>query len=219
MYGPGATPPSRNEGTVITLRVLFPVLSVLSCGLLSCVPLFRIAVLRGKPLDWLLAWAALPVSLGLLAVVGSLPEKDPRTDVALAAVLIIAAGSAAHFLVFDIRRAQPVFPYPPTATTVGYGYPQRHPGPQYPQARPQPQQQPPYTQPFPPSAHNLPTQAATPTPSPTPPPMSPPQQQPNQGQHQVQHQNAPQPPHRIDQVRAELDELSDYLRKREDDGR
>ncbi|MFI0239693.1 hypothetical protein [Streptomyces sp. NPDC016845] len=206
MYGPGAAPPSRNEGTVITLRVLFPVLSVISCGLLSCVPLFRIAVLRGKALDWVLAWTALPVTLALLAVVGSLPEGDHRTDVALAAVLIIAAASAAHFLVFDIRRSQlphpHAHPYPPTATTVGYGYPQHQP-----QHQPQP-----YAQPQPPTRpmHAMPTQAANPAPAPVPPAPSAPA---------PQNQTPPPPPHRIDQVRAELDELSDYLRKREDGGR
>ncbi|MEV1022346.1 hypothetical protein [Streptomyces sp. NPDC050264] len=195
MYGPGAPPPSRNEGTVITLRVLFPVLSVLSCGLLSCAPLFRIAVLRGKPIDWALAWTTLPVTLALLAVVGSLPETDPRTDVALALVLIIGAASAAHFLVFDIRRPRAPLAYPGAAPTVGYGYPQ--------------QQRPPYPQPFQPGAHTLPTQAATPPPTPVPPPAQP------QPQPQPQNQGQPQPPQRIDQVRAELDELSDYLRKRD----
>ncbi|MGY0017986.1 hypothetical protein [Streptomyces sp. cg35] len=191
MYGPGAAPPSRNEGTVITLRVLFPALSVLSCGLLACVPLFRVAVLRGKPLDWVAAWIALPVTLTLLAIVGSLPEDDHRTDVALALVLIIAAASAAHFLVFDIRRPRPApvapAPYPPTAPTVGYGYPPVQPRP--------------YAQ----QAPTAPTQAPGPAPTPTPPPAA-------------QNQNQGQPPQRIDQVRAELDELSDYLRK-QDGGR
>ncbi|WP_353943029.1 hypothetical protein ABII15_16195 [Streptomyces sp. HUAS MG91] len=192
MYGPGAAPPSRNDGTVITLRVLFAVLSVLSCGLLACVPLFRIAMLRGKALDWVLAWVALPLTLALLAVVGSLPEADPRTDVALALVLIIAAASAVHFILYDIRRLQtpprpPMGPYPPTAPTVGYGYP-----PQQPQPYAQP------TVPLPP--HTMPTQTPGPAPAPVPP------------------QNQGQPPQRIDQVRAELDELSDYLRK-QDGGR
>ncbi|MBO1336570.1 hypothetical protein [Streptomyces sp. VRA16 Mangrove soil] len=207
MYGPGAAPPSRNEGTAITLRVLFAVLSVLSCGLLSCVPLFRIAVLRGKAVDWVLAWIALPLTLGLFAVVGALPEADHRTDVALALVLIIAAASAAHYVVFDIRRLRASTPsplglYPPTAPTVGagYGYPQQHPQPQ------------PYAQPAPPPpAHTTPTQTGglAPTPPPAQPPAPMPAPQPNQ---------QGQPPHRIDQVRAELDELSDYLRK-QDGGR
>ncbi|MYW69158.1 hypothetical protein GTY65_34560 [Streptomyces sp. SID8379] len=201
MYGPGAAPPSRNEGTAITLRVLFAVLSVLSCGLLSCVPLFRVAMLRGKVIDWIVAWAALPLSLTLLAIVGALPEEDPRTDVALAMVLIIAAGSAAHYVIFDIRRLRALPPspmgmYPPTAPTVGYGYPH----PQQPQPQPQPYAQPPLH-------HTMPSQA------PVPPPQQPQPQQPPQPQPQQQNQG--QPPHRIDQVRAELDELSDYLRKQD----
>lgn len=105
MYGPGAAPPRReSDGAAITLRVLFPALSVLTCGLLSCAPLFRIAALRRRPLDWALAIASLPVSITLFGIIGSLPEADPRTDVALALLLLLAIGSAVYFLVYDIRR-------------------------------------------------------------------------------------------------------------------
>ncbi|MFD5124167.1 hypothetical protein [Streptomyces sp. NPDC058385] len=191
MYGHGTAPPSRNGGTVLTLRVLFAAMAILSCGVLSCAPLFRVAFLRGKWFDWTLAWVALPVSIGCFAVVGSLPETDHRTDAALAVVLLMGVGAAVHFLIFDIRR-QPTPPYNPYATTVAppqqhaYGYPQPH----YPQA----------PTPAPGAVHAQPTQTAglapTPVPAPAPAPQAP-------------------PPHRIDQVRAELDELSDYLRKQE----
>jgi hypothetical protein len=197
MYGPGAVPPRReSDGAVITLRVLFPALSVLTCGLLSCAPLFRIAALRRRPLDWALAIASLPVSITLFGIIGSLPEEDTRTDVALILLLLLALGSAVYFLVFDIRRphaALPPSPYAPTTPSSAYG----HPRPQqpWPAAPPQP--------------HSMPTQTmGTPTPMPTPAPTPPP----------APPQNQAPPPHRIDQVRAELDELSDYLRK-QDGGR
>ncbi|WP_306323631.1 MULTISPECIES: hypothetical protein [unclassified Streptomyces] len=193
MYGPGAAPPRReSDGAVITLRVLFPALSVLTCGLLSCAPLFRIASLRHRPLDWALAIASLPISVTLLGIVGSLPEEDTRTDVALALLLLIALGSAVYFLVYDIRRTStapppnPYAPTTPTTPTTAYGHPQQH----WPTMPTQTMATPP------PAPQN---QAPTPTPAPTPAP-------------------APPPPHRIDQVRAELDELSDYLRK-QDGGR
>ncbi|MHB9753315.1 hypothetical protein ACYBSK_02900 [Streptomyces sp. BYX5S] len=207
MYGPGAGPPRReSDGATITLRVLFPALSVLTCGILACAPLFRIAILRGRPLDWILAVASLPVNITLFAIIGSLPESDPRTDVALAILLLIALGSAVYFLVYDIRRTSaplPVNPYAPTTPSSAYGHPQ--PGP-HPRPQPHPQQSWPAPPP-PPQQHAMPTQtmgAPTPTPAPAPPPAPP--------------QNQAPPPHRIDQVRAELDELSDYLRK-QDGGR
>ncbi|MFI5663199.1 hypothetical protein [Streptomyces sp. NPDC051684] len=195
MYGPGAGPPRReSDGAAITLRVLFPALSVLTCGLLSCAPLFRIAALRRRPLDWTLAVASLPVSITLFGIIGSLPEEDTRTDVALALLLLLALGSAVYFLVYDIRRlspAPPPGPYAPTAPSGPSAY-----------GHPQPRQPWPAT---PPQTHTMPTQhpmnTAAPAPAPTPPPAPP--------------QNQAPPPHRIDQVRAELDELSDYLRKRD----
>jgi hypothetical protein len=189
MYGHGAVPPARSSGTVITLRVLLAATGFLSCGLLACAPLFRVAFLRGRLVDWVLAWASLPLSIAGFAVVGSLPENDRRTDVALALVLLFGLFSSVYFLVTDIRvhqeRRFTGYP-PPHGTTVhtGYGYPQ--PTTPYTTTLQQPQP------PIPP----VPAPAHTPTPGVVPPP---PPQRPA--------------PARIDQVRAELDELSDYLRK------
>ncbi|MDN3023097.1 hypothetical protein [Streptomyces sp. S.PB5] len=197
MYGHGAVPPARSAATVITLRVLFACAGLLSCGLLACVPLFRLAILRGKWFDWLLAWISLPLSVTGLAVVGSVPETDVKSDIALGVILLLGAFSCVYFLVMDIRyhnRPQQFGGYaPPQATTVpmphghaGYGYPQpASPYTTAPTHQPVPQQ--------PPA-----TAFQPPAPIPQPPP----------------HQPAPA---RIDQVRAELDELSDYLRNH--DGR
>ncbi|MEU0028013.1 hypothetical protein [Streptomyces sp. NPDC006335] len=190
MYGHGAVPPARSSGTVITLRVLLAATGFLTCGLLACAPLFRVAFLRGRLVDWVLAWASLPLSIACFAVVGSLPENDRRTDVALALVLLFGLFSSVYFLVTDIRvhqeRRFTGYP-PPHGTTVhtGYGYPQPTT---------------PYTttlQPQPPTPP-VPAPAPAPTPGVVPPPPPPPQRP---------------APARIDQVRAELDELSDYLRK------
>ncbi|MFE0444459.1 hypothetical protein ACWDCX_18190 [Streptomyces fungicidicus] len=201
MYGHGAAPPTPSAAMVITQRVLYAAAGVLCCGLLACVPLFRIAFLRGRPLDWAMAWVSLPLSIACLAVVGSLPESDYRTDVALAAVLILGASSAAYFLTVDIRLHRQPRPYPgqvppsPHATTVhapGVHSPYGYPGPASPYAStPVPQPQAPHT----PAA-----------PTPVPPTSVPPQSQ--------QPPQRPAPA-RIDQVRAELDELSDYLRRQD----
>lgn len=205
MYGHGAAPPHRSTATVITLRVLIVAAGFLSCGLLACVPLFRVAVLRGRLLDWLLAWASLPLSLFFLMVIGSLPEADTRTDVALYCLLTLGAGAAAYYLVMDLRHHRllhrhgahgPQSPYAATMHAPGgaplpYGYPQ----PVSPYAQtvvPQPGA---HLPPMPAPHHD--------PPHPSVPPVQPPQRP---------------GPARIDQVRAELDELSDYLR-RSDGGR
>ncbi|MET9395209.1 hypothetical protein ABZY20_33170 [Streptomyces sp. NPDC006624] len=202
MYGHGAPPPPRSAATVISLRVLFAAAGVLSCGLLACAPLFRVAVLRGRALDWAAAWVSLPLSIACFSVVGALPEEDFRTDIAVAVILLLGAASSVYFLVVDISRhgerrqfaAYPPSPHASTAVHTPYGYPQ--PAPPYaPSSTPVPQ--PPAPHPHTPSPHSATTQVPGQVP---PPPQRP-------------------APARIDQVRAELDELSDYLRRHEGEGR
>jgi hypothetical protein len=216
MYGHGTVPPSRGSATVITLRVLFAAAGLLSCGLLACLPLFRVAYLRGRWYDWTAAWVSLPLSITALAVVGSVPETDTRSDVALGGVMLLGALSAAYFLTVDItlggqRRALAGRTPPPipTAFQTPYGYPQ-----------PAPPMQP--TPPAPPYSNTLGTQG-TPlfgpgvhTSVPQPPHDRIPQP-PAQGPAPAPHRPEPA---RIDQVRAELDELSHYLRNQDgQDGR
>ncbi|MFE8962875.1 hypothetical protein ACIP17_24430 [Streptomyces iakyrus] len=199
MYGHGAAPPPRSAATVISLRVLFAAAGFLTCGVLACVPLFRVAVLRGRVLDWVLAWVSLPLSIACFVVIGTLDEDDYRTDIALAMILLLGAAAAIYFLVVDIghhggqrRLAGYASPHAHTVTHTPYGYP--HPAPPYaPTSTPVPQ---------PPGPH-------TPAPHDTP-----------QGAGPVQPPPSPQrpAPARIDQVRAELDELSDYLRRHEGEG-
>ncbi|WP_030216291.1 membrane protein [Streptomyces sp. NRRL WC-3626] len=194
MYGHGAAPPPPSAASVITQRVLYAAAGVLCCGLLACLPLFRIAFLRGRPLDWAAAWVSIPLSIACLAVVGSLPESDVRTDIALALVLILGACASAYYLTVDIRlHRRPGGPY-------------AAPVPPSPHATTMPTQGP-----HSPYGYQQPVSPYTPTPvpgHPAPPTPVPPQPQP-----QPQHPG----PARIDQVRAELDELSDYLRRQDGD--
>ncbi|MEU0892848.1 hypothetical protein [Streptomyces massasporeus] len=196
MYGHGAAPPPRSAATVISLRVLFAAAGFLTCGVLACVPLFRVAVLRGRALDWVLAWVSLPLAIACFVVIGVLPEDDYRTDIALALILLLGAASAIYFLVVDIghhgerrRFAGYASPHAPTVAQTPYGYPHQPP-PYAPTSTPVPQ----------------PTGPLTPAPHDTPPVAGP-----------IQPPPSPQrpAPARIDQVRAELDELSDYLRRHE----
>ncbi|GAA3991168.1 hypothetical protein GCM10022384_43740 [Streptomyces marokkonensis] len=224
MYGnsDAGPPPSRGAATVITLRVLFAAAGFLTCGLLACVPLFRIAVLRGRALDWTVAWLSLPVSIGCLAVVGELPESDRRTDLAMLALLLIGAAASAYFLVVDIRlhaapRRFAGYAPPRQASTAYYG--QSHPAGPY---APTVVSQPPLA-PAPGSAHpGFPTPPMPMSQTPVP-PQAPTYQTPLSRTPAPRRPAATPPPGhpapaRIDQVRAELDELSDYLRNHDGPG-
>ncbi|MFF7143435.1 hypothetical protein ACFZB5_19665 [Streptomyces nodosus] len=193
MYGHGAQPPTRTSGTVIFLRVLIAATGLLSCGMLACLPLFRVAMLRGKARDWVLASVSLPLSIACFAAVGELPEDDLWSDIALCALLLLAAYSTVYFLVVDMAQHRAAPPAGPTPSQVTAYAPPSYPAP----APPQPGYGYPPAQPYA-VTHSTPVPPAPYNPVPPP----------------------PQPPHpapaRIDQVRAELDELSDYLRKHED---
>ncbi|WP_030422179.1 hypothetical protein [Streptomyces sp. NRRL F-5065] len=244
MYGNSAGPPSSGRATVITLRVLFAAAGFLSCGLLACLPLFRIAFVRGRAVDWALAWIALPVSFVCLAVVGSLPETNPATDVALLIMLLSGAGASVYFLVGDVRAHAEPWKYagyaPPGAPDAGAYYGQTHvmgahPGPAGgpapgPAQGPAPGPQPGPYGPTPGQPHTHPQgqphtpppgQPAGPVPPQAPygdvrqPPFAPLHPSPPVVPQAPAAPTGPVPPGpaRIDQVRAELDELSDYLRR------
>lgn len=205
MYAPGHPPkaPHRvpSRAWIVSMRVLFSVLSVFSCGLLLWTPLLRLAIVRRRTVDWWVAGAGFVVPFVLLLAIGRDGEEAHGIDNVLIPLLLLAMVAAcAHYLVADIRHyaqltRQNVLggPVPPVpgyayAPTVPMQSPPGHPLPpqpytpqQYQQPQPQPHPTPPTHQPQPPTQ---------------PPPSAP-------------------HPQRIDQVRAELDELSDYLRKEE----
>ncbi|MYY02545.1 hypothetical protein GT035_10050 [Streptomyces sp. SID4913] len=224
MYAPGQPPtaPRRVPGRawIVSMRVLFTALSVLSMGLLLWTPLLRLAIVRRRAFDWWMTAAGFLFVCVLLPVLGRDGSDDATgIDYVLIPLLLLAMiGAPVHYLTADIRhyarltgKGGPALPHP----APGYGYVTTVPVPTpahgltgttgtprpYP---PHPQQQPvPLTLTRCPQPHDQP--------HPTPPP-----QQHPAPRHQPQHQSQSQPhPQRIDQVRAELDELSDYLRKEE----
>lgn len=168
------------------------------------------------------------------------PRKEPATagplDLVFVGVTIaMALGVPVHYLVADIRHHRqpaapgwggPPSPYTATAPsyttppphTPGYGYPpaQSPTGPPVPNpaqnATPPPARHPVYScpqqQPVRRAAHPVAPPSQPQPQTPPPPPYSP---QPHPAPPPPEKPRTDQP--RIDQVRAELDELSDYLRK------
>ncbi|MGV9426783.1 hypothetical protein ACWDO7_21170 [Streptomyces sp. NPDC003656] len=204
MYGHGEPPPARPTGAIITLRVLMVACGLLTCGTLACVPLFRAAFLSRKWVDWLLAPVSLVLSLVCFDIVGTVPYDDSRGDMALAGALLIGVASAVRFLFVDVyhyrnNRYGRAGYAPPYADTLAAPYSYAPPAP-LPSTSLPPTLLPPTPQPehpMPPlyPQHPLPHGTVPPqSPPPLPPPQTP-------------------APARIDQVRAELDELSDYLRR------
>ncbi|MET9495039.1 hypothetical protein [Streptomyces sp. NPDC006552] len=209
MHGHGYAPPPRlpSSGARAGMRVLFVAIAVLTVGFLGFVPMLRLALTTRSKADWRVFIAVAATQLVCWAGVFSDPGGEEFTtwygNGAMGLMLVNLAVSVTYYLVADVRHANRTR-FAPGPARYGtppapqpYGYPQPQP---YAQPRPQP--------PAPP-LHALPTQTAGPVPTPAPTPVPAPQATPPQSR----------PPHRIDQVRAELDELSDYLRKREDGGR
>ncbi|MEU6984782.1 hypothetical protein ABZ946_15375 [Streptomyces sp. NPDC046324] len=201
MYGHGYVPPPPPRAlpaSVIVLRVLFAMLPLFSIGFLTWGTMIRLAVVTRRTLDWILCGVSAAVMITGMVL---LPEdiETTQADVAMGMILLNAAAFTVYFLVVDIKhdkvRLGLVSPaaagaYSPYGTTV-----------------PRPQ-----------TGYGYPRQAVPPQPA--VPPQAQPQPQP-QPQHQPPHQpvQTPQPAPRIDQVRAELDELSDLLRKEPKDQR
>lgn len=208
MYGPGIAPPPprpATRGSVIWLRVLFTALPVLSLGFLAWGSLLRLAVVRRHLLDWaLMVTDIVAIIIGYTLVGLAHDNTDTwQSNAGTLTVLLCMFGTPAYFLVTDIRRKDTRAPG--YAMPAGYGAPNPYatgygpmPGPVHTGpvhggiARPAPM--------------HTPMPARTPMPSQTPAPAPEPEQTP---------MPARPPAQRISQVRAELDELSDYLRKEE----
>lgn len=217
-YPPQQQPKRRpSSSSLVTLRVVFVALALLSCTFLAWAPMLRLAIVTRKQRDWWLFGLVLALNAGLIVYLGALPvEDDTMSDgqaiVMLFWMLVVFVGSVTYYLYTDIRHFGPYSG--PQAGLQGGSLPGPYGGPyagQHPGASPLPsagfaaqrtvsappsQPSPPYGRPPAPQQSSAPTPPAPAMPSDTPRPA----------------------PQRLDQVRAELDELSDYLRK-EGDGR
>ncbi|MFD9519419.1 hypothetical protein [Streptomyces sp. NPDC059979] len=194
MHGPGLPPqygPQPSSGGVVGLRVLFTLLPILSCGFLAWGSMLRLALVTRKTRDWVLMVATCVLSVFWFVLFGLDPTSDTtgwQSDTGGFGTLITGLAACVYFLVSDIKHHEAVR----TGMPAGQWYPSQP----APYAHPQ-QSAPSYG--YPPA--QAPTVHSTPTPSPSPAPAPP----------QVPPQTTPPP--RIGQVRAELDELSELLRK------
>ncbi|MFF4651453.1 hypothetical protein [Streptomyces sp. NPDC001380] len=220
-FGPPPPPPwaerprSRAAAVAaVVLRVLLAAVPVASVGILAWVPLLRLALVRQRAADWWAFSAVAAASTGAFVLAGyTQDENDWQTNTGVALLLLLGAGSAAWFLYADTRpRRSPTggawthpgyAPYPPAGPyTPGGAYG----GPYTPGA--------PYAPDAPGAARTGPAPAPASPPATSPPPGSPLPGSPFADA-------TPPPPAvppqggRIDRVRAELDELSAYLREQE----
>ncbi|MFJ5722143.1 hypothetical protein [Streptomyces sp. NPDC093149] len=230
MYAPGhpPTPPRRvpSRAWIVSVRVLFVVLTVCSFGMLLWSPLLRLAIVRRRTSDWWLTGAGFVFVLVSLMILGRDGSDEPVgiDNVLIPLLLLVMVAAVAYYLVGDIRHHEQL-----TERDLMGGYAPPAPGYAYvttlPMRTPAPGPVPTYA-PAPTAAYapapaptEAPAPAATPTDAPAATPAKAPA--PAAAPTDAPAQRPPTPvraPHRhqrIDQVRAELDELSDYLRKEE----
>ncbi|MFE7172031.1 hypothetical protein [Streptomyces sp. NPDC057616] len=187
MQGPGYAPPPQRRpstGVLVLLRVIFVAVAILSIGFLSWVATLRAAIVTRKRGDWWVFGGSLAVLGVSFGLLATDNTDDFSTPKGNAGMIILLLNAAACAGYYLYADIRHFRPYP-----AGYAAPPAH-GMGYG-----------YPQPPSPYAATVPQTPAGPVPAPgphTPVPPPPPQRP---------------APARIDQVRAELDELSDYLRK------
>ncbi|MET7439715.1 hypothetical protein ACWERY_08845 [Streptomyces sp. NPDC004082] len=200
MHGHGYAPPPPKRpstGALVVLRVIFAAVPLLTIGFLAWVSPLRVAIVTRRAADWWIfvgSLVVLGISFAFLSTDHTDDFSSPNGNVGMIILLLNAVACTAYFLFADIRHYHrlPAAGYPQQQHAAHYGYPQPAP---YPVAHPA------TPVPHTPFAHT--PVPETPAPATPVPPTRP-------------------APARIDQVRAELDELSDYLRKHDgghEDGR
>ncbi|MFE6285920.1 hypothetical protein [Streptomyces sp. NPDC057877] len=198
MHGHGYTQPVKQPpptAWLVFLRVLFVGIAIFSIGFLTWAMQLRLAIVTRRLIDWVLLGVVLVLETLAVVLIGSEPGDEIHTAggwTGLALLLGTLVAVIAYYLAADVRHFHQLryggYAAQP-APAAAYGYPQQPPAPYTATTAPQ----------TPPVARN----PHTPPPMPTPPISTPPPQRPGPA------------PARIDQVRAELDELSDYLRQQD----
>ncbi|MFB8139984.1 hypothetical protein [Streptomyces parvus] len=193
-YGPMPQQPTTSRpspATLTTVRVILVALTVLSCGLLGWAAMLRLAIVTRRPRDWFLLVVVIALNIGLFAFIMATPDDpDQMSDAAALFMMLWIVGLLAGVITYYLYAE--IRHYNALGAPAPYGAP-AHPAPPLPY---QQQHLAPHHQ-HQPQQHQPPNPYTAPTTPPTPKPA----------------------PQRLDQVRAELDELSDYLRKENKDSR
>ncbi|CAL9506802.1 hypothetical protein SUDANB6_03563 [Streptomyces sp. enrichment culture] len=211
MHGHGYTQPVKQPpptGWLVLLRVLFVTLAILSLGFLTWTMLLRLSIVTRRSLDWGLFVAVLAADFLSIVLLGSEPGDEIHTAggwTGLGLLLGTLVAAIAYYLAAETRHFHQLrYGGHPPRPAPAYGYPQ--PPAPYSATPPVPAPMP--VGPIPTPAPPVPAPPVPPVPTTTPSPTPAPHALP-----------APPPrrpaPARIDQVRAELDELSDYLRRQD----
>nr|WP_237548561.1 MULTISPECIES: hypothetical protein [unclassified Streptomyces] len=162
--------------------------------------MLRLALVTRKAHNWLLFGLVTALDVLALALIGVDPGEEEFQGPGSAGMVVMLCtmvAAVAYYLYGDLRHFSPYRQQP------------------QPQPQPQPQQYTGYAPQQPQASYGYPQQTA-PAPGPAPTPPGPVHIQPTQLGHTTPPPAPARPaPVRIDQVRAELDELSDYLRKQE----
>lgn len=194
MHGYGPTPQQQttsrpSPATLTTVRVILVTVTVLSCGLLGWVAMLRLAIVTRRPRDWVLLGVVMVLNAALFAFIVRTPD-DPD-DMSDASVLLMLLWIVA--LLAGVITYYLYVEIRHYSSLRSLGSPPPYTAPAHP--GPLPYQQHPAQQQQ--HQHPQPNPYTVQTPPPTPTPA----------------------PRRLDQVRAELDELSDYLRKENKENR
>ncbi|MFF7037049.1 hypothetical protein [Streptomyces griseus] len=190
MHGYGLTPqqpttPRPSQATLTAVRVILVVVTVLSCGLLGWAAMLRLAIVTRRPRDWILLVVVALLNGGLFVFIMATPDDpDDMSDAAALVMLLWLVGVLAGVITYYLYAEIRHYNSLGSTSTPSLPSPYAATAPVHP--APLPYQQQHLVQPRPqPNPYTVPTPPPTPTPA----------------------------PQRLDQVRAELDELSDYLRQ------
>lgn len=103
---------------VITVRVVFSVLVVLTLGLLAWTAMLRLAIMRRTRRDWLLFWGQLTVNIGCLSMLHTHFKDTWVSNLGMAVLLVQALVVVVYYLVVDIHFHQRRLPVPPPRPPV-----------------------------------------------------------------------------------------------------
>lgn len=194
MFGPAPIPPPRRGARAarVILCVLYLAVPPATIGILSWIPMLRLAVRSRRGWDWLWFGVVAVLASGAFVLVGQSDDDNSwQSELGVAGLILLALGVPVYFLVADLLwyRALRSRNAPPTGL----------PGADRPPVAPWPAAPPVPAWTFDPVAQSTPVHAPALPPAPAPAGLP-----------------APTAPNaRIDRVRAELDELSAYLRNQE----